>query len=111
MAILIILFGLLGLGWGLMGYRERDPRRKPVQGRYWWVLLPSFIYVLIPGGLGFTLTGIGVLIAVRPITDILILAGLVTIGIGLLWFLVTFVIGWNPDWLRPPRLRGPAGDN
>jgi hypothetical protein len=77
---LSIGLGLVSLGFGLKGWMERDAHQ--VQRRFY--SHPSAKYLEIPGGFGFTLVGVGLLIARRPVSDVLLVAGMLAIGVGML---------------------------
>lgn len=99
-AILAITFGLIAVAFGVRAYMGRGAEGT---ARHLSIFLP-LVYVELPGGCGFTLVGIGLLIARHPISDFLILAGLALIAVGML------LIFWHPNWIRPTWLRDGLGD-
>jgi len=102
----VVLAGvILMLGAGTHLYLRRELPRG-------WVIffnaLPFYyrgnVYALIPYGVGFSLIGIGALIARQPYLNVFVMAGLACCMVG-----VGSVI-WHPNWIRPRSMRGPGGD-
>lgn len=76
--IIAIVFGLIGMAFGVRAYLGRGP----------------FVFTL-PGGFGFTLVGLGIVLTTHPISDFLIVAGMAFCGFAIL------LVFWQPRWMRP----------
>ena len=94
------MFGLCGVVFGLRAYTGRG---ASATARHLSIFV-SLVYAELPGGIGFTFIGFGMLIARHPITDVLLLLGLGLCAIAVL------LIFWHPNWIRPAWLRGSLGD-
>ena len=99
-SLLIMIFGFVILGFGLWDYLGRGTHTT---ARRLFIFI-WLVYAEIPIGLCFSLIGLGAVIARRPVSDALMVAGLLFGAIGLL------LIFWHPKWLRPTWLRGSLGD-